>query len=304
MKKITYLLLIILSLSLIGLGLYLEFNKKEETKETEEFSYMPLLYKICDDDSCVYALGSIHLGDSRITKLDKKVLDAYNSTDYLVVEIDIKNNSLDLENYMLEDENTIEDFIDEDFKTKLIDFSSKHPLFNYEVYKKFKLGYISTVITSLIYLENGYLNPGVDDYFLTLAHESNKNIIELESIDLQSDILFNNSNEFYINQINAIIDNYELTKMYAKNLYDAYLSANSELLKLYLDIDTEASTEEEQQFTESLYTDRNFSMTDEVKKLLEENKNAFIVVGAAHVIGKDGIVNNLKDDYKIELIKN
>ena len=92
--------------------------------------------------------------------------------------------------------------------------------------------------------------------------------------------------------------------MYAKNLYDAYLSANSELLKLYLDIDTEASTEEEQQFTESLYTDRNFSMTDEVKKLLEENKKAFIVVGAAHVIGKDGIVNNLKDDYKIELIKN
>ena len=51
--------------------------------------------------------------------------------------------------------------------------------------------------------------------------------------------------------------------------------------------------------TDNIISDRNNSMSDEVKKLLEQNKNAFIVVGSAHVIGEDGIVNNLKDDYKI-----
>lgn len=299
-RAFKYIFLLLLGLGLIGLGIYLEYNKKEEPKE---FSYMPLLYKICDDDSCVYALGSIHLGDDKITKLNKKVIDIYNSTDTLVVEVDVNGVTLDLSEYMLKDGKTLDDVIDENLKNKLINFSSKHPMFNYNLYKGYNLGYISTILTSLIYVESGYLHPGVDSYFLTLAHNDNKEIIELETIEQQMELLTENSDEFYINQINAIVDTFDETKVYVKSLYESYINADLELLKLYLDIDTEASTEEEQQFTESLYTDRNFSMTDEVKKLLEENKNAFIVVGAAHVVGKDGIIENLKDDYKIELIK-
>ena len=301
MKKITYLLLIIFSLGLIGLGLYLEFNK-EKKEEPKEFSYMPLMYKICDDDSCIYALGSIHLGDERVNKFDKKVIDAYNSTDTLVVELDTTNETLDLTEYLLEDGKTLDDIIDEDLKQKLLDFEDKHPLFNYEIYKMYDLGYLYLMLVSMSYIESGYMYPGVDSYFLNKAHEDNKEIIELETLDYQMDILTNSSDEFYIDSINQLLDNYDLIGISIKMLYNSYINADLETLKVYLQFD-DALTEEEQKFEDDLYTNRNFSMTDEVKKLLEENKNAFVVVGSAHVIGDDGIVENLKNDYKIELIK-
>ncbi len=300
MRKKINLLLSLIGLLLVLSGIYLEFIKPKEKKK-DEFSYMPLLYKICDDDSCVYVLGSIHLGDNRVNKFNKKVLDIYNSTDTLVVEVDT-NESVDLSDYLLK-EGSLDDIISEELKQEIIDFQMEHPLLNYELYKNYNLGYLYTMFAALPYLELGYTNPGVDMYFMNLAHESNKEIIELESYEQQFDLLFNASNEFYSEQIELMIQTYPAIKMIAKNLYEAYLNADLDSLKLYLSSDTSSLNGEEKEFTDSIYSDRNNSMSDEVKKLLEQNKNAFIVVGSAHVIGEDGIVNNLKDDYKIELIK-
>ena len=297
--KLFYALAIIISICSIGLGVYLEINKKEEPKE---FTYMPILHHICDNDSCVYVLGSIHLGDDRITKFNKKVIDAYNSTDSLVVELDTTNETLDLNDYLLKDGKTLDDIIDENLKQKLLNFSEKHPLFNYDTYKYYNLGFVSTIIVSMSYIEAGYSNAGVDDYFLRLAHEENKEIIELETMEQQMNLLTGYSDEYYIDSINDLLDTYDLTGISIKSLYEAYINANIGLLRTYLANEQELS-KEEQQFNDALYLDRNISMTDEVKKLLAENKNAFVVVGAAHVIGEDGIIENLMNDYKIELIK-
>ncbi len=304
MNKKIRIILTIVAFILIGIGIYIEIDKmnKEDKKEKEEYSYMPLLYKICDDDSCVYTLGSIHLGDKNINKFDKKVLDIFNSTETLVVEVDITNETTDLSEYLLE-EGTLDDILSEELKQKIITFSESHPVLNYEIYKMYNLGYLYTLLATLPYIELGYTNPGVDSYFLTLAHNSNKEIIELETMEEQQDLLLNGSNEFYETQIDAIIDNYDVIKQLAQNIYTSYTGSNEEMLKLYLSMDSEAYTEEEKEFTDSIYSDRNISMTEEVKRLLADNKNAFIVVGSAHVIGEDGIVNNLKNDYKVELIK-
>ena len=98
-----------------------ETTTKKENKTTDTFSYTPPLYKICDTDSCIYLLGSMHLGDLKIQKLSNKVMDAYNEMDNLAVEIDIVENTIDQTEFLL-DSGTIEDITDEEFYTKLKDF--------------------------------------------------------------------------------------------------------------------------------------------------------------------------------------
>ena len=43
-----------------------------------------------------------------------------------------------------------------------------------------------------------------------------------------------------------------------------------------------------------LYTERNINMTEKIEKFLKKQGTYFVVVGAAHLIGKKGIIELLK----------
>lgn len=278
-------------------------NKKP--KKEKEFSYMPVFYKICDDDNCNYLLGSMHVGDNRITKFDKKVIDAYNESDVLAVELDITEASINPNDLVLEDNLTMDDLIDEDLKNKLIAFSEKHLLFPYDSLKIYIPGYLSSYLASLAYLELGYLGEGVDSYFLNLAHEENKDIIPLETLEFQLAFFTDFSDEFYIKMIEDVIDNYDEEKKLGKDLYELYLTGDENKLIELLESETEGEfTEEEKLYNKMMIDDRNKDMAKNIKKFLNEDKDAFIVVGLAHVIGEDGIIDILSNDnLKIETIK-
>ena len=50
-----------------------------------------------------------------------------------------------------------------------------------------------------------------------------------------------------------------------------------------------------------LLEDRNHPMADAIEKLLKGNEKSFVVVGAAHMVGKEGIVALLKGKgYTVE----
>lgn len=53
-----------------------------------------------------------------------------------------------------------------------------------------------------------------------------------------------------------------------------------------------------------MYSDRNIKMANNIEQFLNENKEVFMIVGAAHVLGEGGIVDLLQNkNYKIELVK-
>jgi len=43
-----------------------------------------------------------------------------------------------------------------------------------------------------------------------------------------------------------------------------------------------------------MFTERNLTMTDKIKGYLDEDSTVFVVVGAGHLIGEQGIVKLLK----------
>ena len=47
---------------------------------------------------------------------------------------------------------------------------------------------------------------------------------------------------------------------------------------------------------EKLLRDRNFTMTDKIRELMASGGTWFVVVGAGHMIGKDGLVDLFERD--------
>ena len=297
MKKILFSILFITIIVLIIIViLYFNDNKKSD------FSYTPITYEICDDDSCIYLLGSMHLGDDRIDKIDTKVMDLYNKSDVLAVEVDADISDIDITSLMLN--GTIDEIISPELNEKLINFSYDHALFNYDTLKYMKLGYMYDYLSLLPYMEAGYMSEGVDSYLISLAHDNNKKIVSLETIDDQLNLLLGYSDEFYIKQIETIIDNYEIAKSQSMYLYELYINGNYDALKNMIDLSSGLGIdEEENQFNKAMYQDRNLLMANKVIEFLDNNDSVFMAVGCAHVIGKDGIIELLNNKYKITRIE-
>lgn len=286
---------IIIILTIIVLTIVLKNKQKE-------FTYTPLLYQICDNDSCIYLLGSIHIGDGRVNKFSDIIINSYKKSDSLVVEVDISDIEINLEDYMLEN-GTIEDLINSELKEKLIDFSNNHPLFIYDSIKYMKLGYIVDYLSLLAFMENGYNQEGVDSYFINQAKEDNKKIISLETYEQQMGLLLGQSNELYIKEIEDVVDNYEELKNTSNELYNSYINSDLEKLKKLLDEDNNYETKEEEIYSKALFDDRNINMKNKIEEFLANNEKVFMTVGCAHVIGNNGIVDQLKDKYKISIVK-
>lgn len=298
-NKFIWILIFVILLGILGAFLF----KKYTDVQDKEFTYTPLMYKVCDNNSCIYLLGSIHIGDSRVNKFNKVIMDAYNDSDKIAVEVDSSDVTVNLNDLMLEN-GTLDNYISAELNEKLTRFAEEHPKFTYQQFKSFKIGYIYDYLSMLPYLEEGYGIEGVDMYFMNLARTDNKPIISLEKYEDQMQLLIGYSDEFYIEQINNTIDYYSIAKEAALNLYETYLTGDEEKITALINMEDDGlESEEGKRFIKEIYDDRNNAMAKNVEQFLANDEKVFMVVGCAHVVGDKGIVSLLKNDYQISIVK-
>ncbi len=315
-------LIMFVAAALIGYNLFKKdtsskkVEEKEETKETKkeekkEFSYTPLTYEVCDDDSCVYILGSIHLGDKRIDKIDEKILKIFDDCDYFAEEV-YDDAEIDYDMFMLKDGQTIQDLASPELYAKMQKFEEEHPMFILKSLNTFTPAYMFDYVDLLPFIESKYTREGVDNFFEKRAEKSKKEIFAFETTEEQLNILTAYSNEFYFEQIEYALDNYDEVKEDALETYEAYLSGDEERIKKAImseeEDEDEKLTEEELAFEEALLTKRNIHMIEVIEEYLRDNKKVFVVVGEAHVVApieEEGIIEALKEtnNYKIRVIK-
>ncbi|HRS02579.1 MAG TPA: TraB/GumN family protein, partial [Bacteroidota bacterium] len=85
------------------------------------------------------------------------------------------------------------------------------------------------------------------------------------------------------------------------NLMEAWEKGDEKALMKYF-IDVDENFPKMQELMMQLIDERNVKMTKKIEEYLTTNKTYFVVVGAGHTIGENGIVNLLKktNKYKIE----
>lgn len=298
-------------------------DKEENSDKKKESESTPLLYKVTKEgtDTTMYLFGSIHLADDRAYPLPEKVMNAYNTSDYLAVEFDMityandyKKQVESLQTLVLTDGTMVTDHLSDETYQLMVEYLKENNLYNsmYDYYKPaIHYSLISSVQTELSELDS---DLGIDMYFLEKAHKENKEILEVESATSQYEMLGSLPDELYDFLISSSIIYEESMIKETNDLYEAWLkgdaqyivelssSEDAELLDDYEDYEKLVSLLED--YDKALIDDRNVSMTEKATEYFEEGKNVFFVVGLAHIVGEGAIAENLqKLGYSVELVE-
>jgi uncharacterized protein YbaP (TraB family) len=141
------------------------------------------------------------------------------------------------------------------------------------------------------------LNLGIDKHFLDKAGE--KRIVEIESADWQFNLISGFSDELQEKLLAAATQDAADMPETMKRVQASWASGDMEKLDAMLH-ETSHSPEE---INKMMLADRNPHMADVAEQFLKGKEQAFVVVGAAHMVGKDGIVSILhKRGYKVEQV--
>lgn len=253
-----------------------------------------LFWEVEKENTKIYLLGSIHIAKKGIYPLDSIVEAKFIHCSNLVVEMDLSNvnpNKLAAKT-KFSDTTTLYSALPKQY---IPFFDSMFKVFTIPkfIYSKFKPWFAILTLMNLELIRNNTESEiGIDMYFLRKV-DSTKKIIELESFDEQADFLEKIYNEFPEEFISYFTTEINKSQQSFDSLYNAWLNGD---YKLILDLTNLANAASgfEKSFIDLLISKRNEAMVEKLEKLSRQNNCYFVVVGAGHLVGDDGIINLLR----------
>jgi len=267
------------------------------------------IWKVEKDGNVAYVAGSIHVGDAKMYPLRDEIEQAFDSSDHLVVEINVLQLPDEQITQQLtaiasySDGTTLKDHVSAEtyalVQRFLTDIGADPTAFD-----PFKAWNVQQAVENIMASANGYqAGSGVDQYFLNRALLADKPILELESYTLQYKAFDSYSEEFQEEllaaTLNAIYginqDSVEVEESEANvvDLANLWISGNDENLELL----TATLEKEAPEMYENLIVKRHVGMMEKIEGYLsnEKKETYFVVVGYLHLLGKDGLITQLKE---------
>ena len=262
-----------------------------------------IFWKVTSPTSVTYLLGSIHLGSKDMYPLAKEIEDAFAASAIVAVEADVRHvdmakmQSAVMAKGLYPAGETLWDHITPDTRKKLDQFGQKYdfPVANLAPLKPWV---VSLTISTLPMLKAG-MDPslGIDMYFLNKS--DNKRVVEIESADWQISLLSGFPDDLQEKFLTSSLEEGIDMQENLKRLREAWSAGDADKL----DAVTRESTKTPEKITRALLQDRNPHMADAAEKFLKGKEQAFVIVGAAHMVGKDGVVADLRRrGYKVEQV--
>ena len=304
-------LVLIVLFTFTGCGKDKEKDKTKEPEEVKENNNNALIWEVKSDTATVYLVGSIHVAGENTYPLQKVLLDAFEDSDALAVEANIVDGMEDEEltaqmtaMMMYSDGTTARDYLSDETEQLLNDYVAEYGISgmgaeSLEMLYMFKPWVLQSLIESDLVLEaNLDAENGVDAYFIREAKKKNMEIIEVESIMFQYNMLDSYSQELQDYLLKSSLkENREDSKKELLELLATWEKGDVEALDRLITAVDEDITDEElklmEEYNKAMLTDRNIGMANKVEELLKGDKNVFYVVGSAHYLGEDGIIQLL-----------
>jgi uncharacterized protein YbaP (TraB family) len=125
-------------------------------------------------------------------------------------------------------------------------------------------------------------------------------IDELESMESQLNIFVNATEEEQQALLSSTLKQGDKMKDMIKRIQAAYLSGDPDALQKIMDEQADTGSKS---LTKKLLDDRNVTMAARLDEYLKTKEQAFVVVGAAHIVGDKGLAKLLRDKgYKVEQV--
>jgi uncharacterized protein YbaP (TraB family) len=248
-------------------------------------------------DAQVVLLGSVHMAYPDIYPLREEIEAAFAAADTLVVEVDVSGaNTLEIQQLMLEkgvfpEGESLQQALSEQNWEDLQSYLRSRGLPE-ELFARLRPGLVITTLSSMRIAELG-MRPelGIDQHFLDLA-VGHKPVLELESAAQQIDLLLSFPDQDLL-MAQTLVQLGEID-LYLRPVYDAWRAGDAAQLDRLLLTDKRQRHPEFELLYEKLFDERNRAMTEKIAGFLSGSGRYFVVVGAGHLVGEEGIISLLE----------
>ena len=217
---------------------------------------------------------------------------AYQASSKIYLETDLSSmNELSVQTKMLEqltyqNARSLKTVLNEEAYTALSDYMVEigMPLMMME---NFKPGMVISTLQVMEFQRNGFTPQGVDVYFNNRAIEDAKTLGQLESIQEQIGFLASmgegNESEFILLSIRDLEETTEIMN----DMIAAWRTGNNDQLAAMFV--TEMQNEAPDLY-DTLLRQRNLNWFPQIEQMLSDSVTEFVLVGAAHLVGPDGLL--------------
>ncbi|TDF38562.1 TraB/GumN family protein [Alteromonadaceae bacterium M269] len=261
------------------------------------------VWKVTKDNNTVYIGGTIHILKQENFPLPAEYDQAYSQADELYFETDIEATKSAafqqkmMSKIILTDGSTLESYLKpETFNALKTHIQARGlPIENFQPLKP---SAVALMLSVMEYQANGFLQEGVDAFYANKATKDGKAQGWLESVDEQLDFIANMGQGDEDNLIKYTLE--ELGNM--SSLLDQLLAVwkSGDMVKMN-DLVIENMQDSSSELYDDLLKDRNNNWMPKIIEMFEDKDTEFVLVGLAHLAGKDSVLQQLKArGYKIE----
>jgi len=271
-----------------------------------EMSHTPMkhtLWKVKGEQNTLYLLGSIHLMPPELYPLPQPYNDAFDDAEKVVFEIDesiLNQEAMQksvLQFAQLPKNQKLEQLVGTESYKEIRNLAKKNnvPMLSIEPFDPW---FSSITLIGLQYLNAG-LSPehGIDQHFMRKAQKASKPIIGLETINEQFTMFDSMSmelqTEMLIETLKQEVDMQEFVDEMIEDWQTGDMQGLEDLLM--------EEFQEEPEMYDAMLVNRNLNWLEQFGPMLKDKDDYLIVVGAAHMLGKDGMVQLLENQgYTVE----
>jgi uncharacterized protein YbaP (TraB family) len=253
------------------------------------------VWSVTSGSNTVYLGGTVHFLRTSDFPLPEEYEQAYQAASEIYFETDIgAMNDPSVQARMLQqltynDERSLKTVLNEEAYTTLSEYaaSTNIPMM---VLEKFKPGLLIATIQISEFQSLGFTPQGVDTYFTTRAIGDAKSLGQLETVQEQIGFIAamgeGNESEFVLVSLRDLDKNRELMD----EMVQAWrVGNNAGLAKMFVE-DMKSKTPE---LYDSLLLQRNLKWIPQIDQMLTDGDTEFVLVGAAHLVGEDGLLEML-----------
>jgi uncharacterized protein YbaP (TraB family) len=288
-KKTTRFLSIFSILIAVGLLIFLQDSLSQPKKS--------FLWRVQSKTNTVYVLGSIHYLKKEMYPLDEKIEKAFDQADILVVEANINDTGkVDtqklVESALYLDDETLEKHVSAQ-TYGLVKKELERLGVPLELIGKQKPWFLALTLASLEIVKLGFdPNYGIDRYFLSKAG-GNKRILELESFDYQIGLFSKLSEKDQELFLLYMLKDIKVLEQVLDRLIQAWTSGDTKEMESIITKSVSEDMRLSPIYDKFIY-ERNKNMASKIEDYLKTKETYFVIVGAGHLVGNQGIIEILK----------
>ena len=280
-----------------------EFDKPKDKNSASTNEIKHTLWKVKGETNTLYLLGSIHLMPPELYPLPKPYNDAFEDAEKVVFEIDesIQDQKF-AQQTMLKyakpsNGQSLSDLMDSDEYAEIRKLAKENnvPMLMIDPFDPW---FSSITLIGLQYLNAG-LSPehGIDQHFMRKAQEAGKPILGLETLDDQFGMFDSVSMEVQTEMLLETLKQEVDMQVFVDQMLEDWQTGDMEGLEALLMDEFDEAPE----LYDAMLVNRNLNWIQQFQPMLKDTDDYLVVVGAAHMLGKDGVVELLQaQGYSVE----